>query len=299
MFNHLLVPLDGSTLAESALPAVVMIAKTMKASVTLFHVIEQNAPAAIHQDHHLTESAQADEYLKSVAGLRFPPGISVNWHVHSAAVRDVAESIATHAHEFDTDLIIMCTHGRGGMRDMLFGTIAQQVLARAAAPVLLLRPEERAEKGQFNIHRILVPLDSESIHDEIFPYATGLAGAFGSELGLLTVIPTYGTLSGEQAALGSLLPGTTSALLEIEEEETRNHLEDHLAELQKQGLIASAAIARGDPVSEIVAAGARWKADLILLATHRKAGIDAFWARSVAPNIARNTRSPILLLPLK
>jgi nucleotide-binding universal stress UspA family protein len=71
-----------------------------------------------------------------------------------------------------------------------------------------------------------------------------------------------------------------------------------LLELQKQGLTVSSAIARGDPASEIAAAGARWNADLILLATHRRAGLDAFWARSVAPNVARNTRVPLLLLPL-
>ncbi len=73
----------------------------------------------------------------------------------------------------------------------------------------------------------------------------------------------------------------------------------HLDELKKQGFNVSALIARGDPASEIVATGARWKADLVILATHRKAGIDAFWSHSVAPNIARTTRLPLLLLPLK
>ena len=299
MFKHILVPLDGSALAESVLPAVVTFAATVQASVTLIHVIELNAPDVVHQDHHLTESAEAEDYLITIAGSHFPPGILVQRHVHTAAVKDVAASIAVHANEFDSDLIIMCSHGQSGMRDMLFGNIAQQVIARAAAPVLLLRPEGQTEKGRFAIHRILVPLDSESRHDEVFPFAAGLARAFGSEIGLLTVIPTYGTLAGEQAALGSLLPGTTSALLDIEEEATRTHLQGHLSELQKEGFVAAAAIARGDPVSEIVAAGARWKADLVLLATHRKAGMDAFWARSVAPKVARNMHSPILLLPLK
>lgn len=299
MFKHILVPLDGSALAESVLPAAVTVATTLQASVTLFHVIELNAPEAIHQDHHLTGSDEAEDYLKSIAGKHFSPRFSVQWHVHTAAVKDVAASIAAHASEFGSDLIIMCSHGQSGMRDMLFGNIAQQVIARAAAPVLLLRPEEQSEKDQFSIHRILVPLDSESVHDEIFPFATGLAKAFGSEIGLLTVIPTYGTLAGEQAALGSLLPGTTFAMLDIEEEATRSHLDEHLAELKKEGYAAVAAITRGDPVSEIVAAGARWRADLVLLATHRKAGMDAFWARSVAPKVVRNTRSPILLLPLK
>ena len=223
----------------------------------------------------------------------------MDWHVHTAEVRDVAASIADHAAELNADLVVMCTHGRSGVRGMLFGSIAQQVIARGNAPVLLLRPREPQTGEFFEIHRVLVPLDSESIHDDVFPYAIGLAKAFGAELGLLSVIPTYGTLVGEQAALSSLLPGTTAALLDIEESNTRSHLLEHLAQLQKEGLTASALIARGDPASEIVATGARWKADLVILATHRKAGIDAFWSHSVAPNIARTTRLPLLLLPLK
>ncbi len=299
MFKRILVPLDGSGLAESVLPAAAVLAAKMRTPVTLFHVIELNAPEAIHQDHHLSRDSEAEEYLRSIAEGQFPRELRVDWHVHTAAVKDVAASIAAHADEFGSDLIVMCSHGQGGMRDMFFGNIAQQVISHATAPVLLLRPEAGNRKDTFSIRRLLLPLDSESIHDEIFPYAVDLAKAFEAEIGLLTVIPTYGTLTGEQAALGSLLPGTTAALLDIEEETTRAHLQGHLAELQKEGLGAAAAIARGDPVSEILAAGARWKADLIMLATHRKAGVDAFWARSVAPNVVRSIHIPILLLPIK
>lgn len=298
MFKHLLVPLDGSALAESALPAAAVFASTQKAPVTLFHVIEVNAPEEVHHDHHLTRAEEAETYLKEIAARYFPKGISVDWHVHTAGEKDVAASIAAHATEFTSDLIVMCTHGQGGVRDMLFGSIAQQVIARGAAPVLLLRPREPETAAPFELRRILLPLDSESVHDDVFPVATDLARAFGAELALLTVIPTYGTLTGERAALGSLLPGTTAALLDMEEDATRVHLQEHLIELQNGGLAASAAIARGDPASEVVAAGARWNADLLILATHRKAGMDAFWARSVAPNIARSTRLPLLLLPL-
>ncbi len=220
MFKHILVPLDGSSLAESALPAAAAMASTLHAQVTLFHVIEQNAPEAVHHDHHLTQAAEAESYLAGMARQHFLKGVPVDWHVHTAEVRDVAASIADHASELNADLVVMCTHGRSGVRDMLFGSIAQQVIARGIAPVLLLRPHEPQAGEAFEIHRLLVPLDSESIHDDVFPYATGLAKAFGAELALLSVIPTYGTLVGEQAALSSLLPGTTAALLDIEENNT-------------------------------------------------------------------------------
>ena len=60
MFKHILVPLDGSTLAEAALPAAVSLAQTYKAPVTLLHVIEQDAPEEVHRDRHLTKAVEAE-----------------------------------------------------------------------------------------------------------------------------------------------------------------------------------------------------------------------------------------------
>jgi len=299
MFKHILVPLDGSTLAESALPAAASLASTLKVAVTLFHVIEQNAPEAVHKDRHLRQANEAEAYLQAVAQKSFDPDVKVNWHVHTAEVKDVAGSIVAHAEELGPDLIVMCAHGRSGMRDVLFGSIAQQVIARGGATVLLIRPDESHQAGSFRLKKLLLPLDDKSVHDDVFPCARALATAYEAEIAMLTVIPTFGTLTGEQAATSSLLPGTASALLDIEEETASEHLQTHVDELKEEGLLASAAVARGDPATEIVGAGERWKADLLLLATHRKAGMDAFWARSVAPNIARKTKLPLLLLPLK
>lgn len=298
MFKHILVPLDGSALAESVLPAAASLAARLKAALTLFHVIEQNAPEAVHADRHLTQAEEAHHYLQAIAQKHFA-GAKVDWHVHTAEVKDVARSIAAHAEELKSDSILLCAHGRGGVRAVLFGSIAQRVIALGGTPVLLLRPGASSGPGAFALHKIMLPLDSESIHDEVFPYAKSLAQAYQAEIAMLTVIPTFGSLKGEQAAASSLLPGTTTVLLDLEEQTTREHLQIHLDELHEAGYAASAGIARGDPASEIVSAAERWNADLVLLATHRKAGLDAFWAGSVAPDIARKTKLPLLLLPLK
>ena len=136
MFKRLLVPLDGSSLAESVLPTVVYLAQTIGASVTLIHVIERNAPPEIHGERHLTNSADACTYLASVTDQVFPAEVKVEQHVHSSEVKDVARTITEHVDEFESDLIVMCTHGRGGLRDWLFGSIAQQVIALGPTPIL-------------------------------------------------------------------------------------------------------------------------------------------------------------------
>ncbi len=298
MFKHIVVPLDGSALAESVLPAAALFASTLKSKVTLLHLIEQNAPDEVHKDRHLTEAEEAEKYLQAIAKRCFA-GAKVDRHVHLAEVKDVAGNLASHAVELKADLILMCTHGRSGLRDVFFGSIAQRVIAQGKSPVLLIRPDSSPTPKAFSLNKILLPLDSESTHDVVIPYAKYLAQSFKSEIAMLTVIPTFGTLTGEEAAPSSLLPGTTIALLDIEEQEARDHLQLHVNEFHKAGITASAVTVRGNPALEIVEASEKWNPDLIVLATHRKAGLDAFWAASVAPEVARKTRIPLLLLPLK
>jgi nucleotide-binding universal stress UspA family protein len=297
MFKSILIPLDGSHLAEAALPAAASLAQNLNAPVTLLHVIEQNAPEAVHHEHHLTRPEEAEAYLQDLVKQSFPAGTKADWHVHSSEVNDVPLSIVEHSGEFKPDLIIMCAHGRGGIRDMLFGRIALQVVAKGTTPLLLLQPMT-SERKPFKLRRILLPLDSESMHDDSLPFAKNLAKAYGAELYLLCVIPTYGTLTGEEALTSTLLPGTANALLDIKEQHAKEHMQGHLNELIGEGFRTSAEIARGDPAQTIVNVAERSKADLIVLSTHRRAGIDAFWAHSVSPNVARRTRIPLLLIPL-
>ena len=298
MFKHILVPLDGSKLAEAAIPIAASLAQTLGAPVTLLHIIEEDAPPEIHRDHHLTQADEAAAYLTNVAERDFPLGVNVDTHVHTAVVKDVPGSIVEHAtREFQPDLIVMCTHGKSGVRDLLYGSIAQQVVVQGLTPLLLIKPRSSTSTG-FRLDKILVPLDTGPTHDESLPVAQQLARAYQSKIHLLTVIPTFGTVAGETAAASSLLPATTSALLEIQVENAANDLQEHLDDLKKTDLSATAEVARGDPVAEIVSLSEKLKVDLIVLTTHRKAGAAAFWAGSVAPNVVRRAHVPILLIPL-
>ena len=122
IFRHILVPLDGSRLAESALTNAVWLARKMDAQMTLVHIIEKKAPSGVHNDRHLVTPEEAPTYLQE----RFPAaprslGLRVETHVHTTEVSDVARSIAEHSAELTPDLIVMCTHGKGGHARLLFG----------------------------------------------------------------------------------------------------------------------------------------------------------------------------------
>ena len=299
MFSNILIPLDGSKLAEMAFYPAESLALTLEAPITLLHIIEKDAPQEVHSQHHLTRVDEADEYLKKFAMNFSGEKIKIETHVHTAEVRDVAASIIQHAHEeFNPDLIVMCDHGKSGMRDLVFGNIAQQVLAGGKTPLLLIQPEI-ADPQPFTLGRIIVPLDSESKHDESMVYAQELAKAYKAEVYFLTVIPTFKTLTGRDAALSNMMPATANAYLEILEETAKEHLQTHLDEFLQAGIKTRAEIGRGDPADVIVSTAARIGADMILLSTHRKSGMNAFWARSVAPNVVKRTHIPLMLVPLK
>jgi nucleotide-binding universal stress UspA family protein len=297
MFTHLLVPLDGSPLAESSLPIVAALAENLQCRVTLLHVIERRPPAEIHGAPHLTDVAGAEAYLGTVAG-RLPAGTHVASHVHTVKEHDVPRSIADHAAELGADLVVLCTHGRGRLRHRLFGGIAQRVAGMGQAPILLVPPTGARAGAPFHCETMLVPLDGQPAHEQGVEPAASLARACHASLHLLAVVPTLSTLSGEHAAAGQMLPGATSALLELDETRAEGYVTGLVARLAGTGLTVTAEVGRGDPTAIILKTAKRSLTDLIVLGTHGRWGLDAFWSASVAPRIAQKTAVPLLLVPV-
>ena len=294
MMKQLLVPLDGSRLAESVLPVAGFLAEKLGASVTLLHLMERNPPATVHGDRHLTSTEQAEAYLSRLAADAFPKTVPVEWHVHTVEVTNVASSIVEHSGEMGANLVVLCTHGQTGLRDYLVGSIAQQVISLGQTPVLLLPPPAVDHTAGFGCSKLLVALDGKPEHELGLPLAGEIAAACGASLELLTVVPTLETLSGEQAETGKLLPGAMSQVLDLAEEEARAYV---------AGLVraegsppARAIVGRGDPVAVILATAAAESADLVVLTTHGHKGPGAFWSGSVAPKVILRAHTPLLLV---
>ena len=299
MFRHILVPLDGSSLAESVLPAADYLGRVLQAKITLIHIVEQDASPSVHGERHLTSMEEAEPYLAEVARRAFTSEVSVEFHVHTAPTSDVARGIVEHQHELTPDLIVMCTHGRSGVRDLLFGRIAQQVVASGRTPVVLMRPEGAAKERPFSCRTLLAPTDGTPGHEPGLDVAFALARATRSRLHLLSAVRTLGTLTGRHATIGRFMPGTTQAVLEIAQNELETYLQRQVSGFKAQGASVSAEVRRGDPASVIVETAAACETDIIVLATHGKAGLEAFWAHSVAAGVLVKTRRPLLLVPVK
>src|SRR3989304_5666557 len=120
MFRHLLVPLDGSPMAESVLSATADLVRRLSAHVTLLHVLERGAPKTVHGERHLTQPAEAEAYLRGGAEWLDCGGVGADFLVRRDG-GDVAKSIADGAAEIGADLVVLCTHGWRGLRGVLFG----------------------------------------------------------------------------------------------------------------------------------------------------------------------------------
>lgn len=296
MFQHVLVPLDGSRLAEAVLPVAAWLADHFQCRLTLFHVIERGAPSLIHGEPHLAAAKEANAYLAEIGARLASSKGEVSWHVHTDEVGDVAGSIVAHALEMGCDLILLATHGRGGLRDLLFGSIAHQVLQRGTLPVFLVQPRERAEQADFLCRKLLVPLDGNPDHEAAVPVATELARVCGAAIHVLVVVPTLTTLSGDRAATAMLLPTSMRAMLDLAQQGASDYLRQLAGRLAMQGFPTTAEVARGEPASAVVSAAQRVGADLIVMATHGKAGMDAFWSGSLTPKVTGRYGGPLLLV---
>jgi nucleotide-binding universal stress UspA family protein len=297
-YRHLVVPLDGSRLAESVLPAAAALARGLKASLTLLHVLERDAPARAHGERHLADRRDAEAYLAGVARRAPIRGTRVSWHVHENDDAGLARVLAEHEKEFGHDLVVLCTHGRGGARRAMMGSVAQQLVNAGTVPVLVLRPPAPGSRTVRSFRSILLALDADHRHGEgAVDAAAELAHAFGAAVHLAMIVPSFGLRLGRWMLTGRLLPSTTAALLEQSAADAEKLAAKRCAALRKAGVRTDARVLRGDPVRMLVQAAAEIDADLVALATHGRSGARALFTGSVASRVANLCNRPLLLAP--
>jgi nucleotide-binding universal stress UspA family protein len=297
VFRHILIPLDGSGRAEKAVPAGMALARVFNATVTLLHILEKNPPAEVHGQAHLQSPDEAQTYLKTVRASLIPAGIDVHTHVHLEESKHVASSIVEHEEEFSHDLIVMCTHGRGGASQLLFGSIAQQVIAAGTKPLLLIPVRNGDDIGRFPVSSVLLPLDGRAGHEQAVRPAAEIASACGATLHLLMVVPTRRSLRGKWTSTGKLLPAATSHFLDMSVESGKEYLLGKKRALETGNLGVRMDIVRGVPSDQIVKYARSERIGLLALGTHGRKGMDAFFSVSVVNRIVTAYHGPLLLVP--
>jgi nucleotide-binding universal stress UspA family protein len=296
----ILVPLDGSTLAEQVLPYVRLLAKLLGARVRLLHVLTGTDCAAMissgqvpprtadgipatyrERKQHAWQllREQAEIYLEThVAELR-AAGIQAERDVRIGVPH---QSIAECADAVPESLIALATHGYGGLRRWAVGSTADKVIQAARAPVFLVRSQADAIAGAPAFKRMLVPLDGSELAATALAPAVELARGAGAELILLRAV--------EQQ------PQYVSLLL-MRRNEAASALDALVAEISSQVSVTPVVAANyRDTAKAIVEEAAHRQADLIVMATHRYGGVQRWILGSVANKVLQAAPAPLLLV---
>jgi len=288
MLNTILLPLDGSPLAERALTYATMLARRSEATIVVLSAVQRGSSWG--RDTHSSEVDtwdRAETYLGDIAGRLGASGVSVETHV---ADEDPVHAILDAAIRFKADLIVMSTHGRGGLGRMLYGSVADQILRRASVPVLVVPSIVEHSWPAEGPHQILVPLDGSEFASEALQAAGLLTETRGSALTLLRVVqPVPYPLYGDGY---SYVPYDVDA----EVNDARKYLEDQAARLRDGGQTVTIDVAVGEPARIIGEIARSRDVDLIVMATHGTGGLGRVILGSVATGTLRHTTAPLLLV---
>ena len=190
--RHIVVPLDGSKIAECVLPSVVAVARTTSARVTLLQVLEAGGmtTARQHIDAIEWEMARAESHAYLAAVAARLEGEDVSAQIELIQGR-APEQITLFAKRQAVDLIVLATHGDGGIDANSLGSTVQKVIASAPTSMLIVPAEVRSDSAPLTVQvrRMLLPLDCSPRAECILPAATELARRHGAELVLAHVVP--------------------------------------------------------------------------------------------------------------
>src|SRR3990172_7379618 len=136
-FRKILVPLDGSDCAENVFPQLEILAKDLKATLSLLRVAYSHTfPGADPTNAEVKVVREAEEYLKKVEDRLKPKGFNVDSHVRYGMD---ADEILDHAAQKEIDMVAMTTHGRSGVKRFLLGSVAEKVLRHSPKPIFFFR----------------------------------------------------------------------------------------------------------------------------------------------------------------
>jgi nucleotide-binding universal stress UspA family protein len=207
----------------------------------------------------------------------------------------IGEAIVEYAQRSGTDLIVMTTHGRGPLSRLWLGSVADQVIRRAAVPVLLIRPHEGApdpvpEPGQ----HVLVPLDGSAIGEAALEPAAELAERLDLALTLVQVVPPP-PLIGD--AMQVYPPPDADERIRLRLREAEDYLEDLADQFRDRGLVVEAvAVAHRSVVDALLDLTRVGDFALVAISTQGQGGIQRFLLGGVADKLVRSAELPVLVV---
>jgi nucleotide-binding universal stress UspA family protein len=298
MISKIVVPLDGSPVAEAALPYARALALSANLPVELLSVIDLDEMAR----HIATESGlfldtlddfatrRRSEYLTALA--QSFAGSAVSCQIGRG---DAAGSIIEHAAAEKTALICLATHGRSGLQRWLLGSVAEKVLRASANPVLLVRGSGTAPVNPVkSLDSIIVALDGSSVAEQVLPAVSEIAKSLDSEVILFRA---YSVPHGSFYEGGGSYAVDQQRLSANIETDVQLYLEERRTVLANAGLAKVSYASQEGLAADAIIQFARNQPDgLIALCSHGRSGVQRWALGSVTETVVRHADNPVLIL---
>jgi nucleotide-binding universal stress UspA family protein len=303
-FRHILVPLDGSELAEKAIPPAVKIAQAMarhagEADPPVRLMLVRAAPpvALLAADPLLYDEMmragidEAQVYLNSVAaGL--PAGRATVETLPLAG--SPADAIIQYTETHDVDLIVMSSHGRTGSRRWVYGSVAEKVMHHAHCATAIIRAHVEVE--MFQNGKILVPLDGSDLAERALEPALALAGAVESDVVLLRVVAGREPLPESMSPAGDRMAESLSAAEEKEHAVAETYLQRLYGGHDNRHLSLDVQTCAGDVADAIISYADAQQIDLIVMSSHGRSGLGRWLHGSVAEKVLRGANCATMII---
>jgi len=296
MIRRILVPLDGSSLAEGALSHAIAISRAFGAEIVLLRVLETDwraSDAFVDSVDWRMGRAEAVAYLdRLTAGMR-AEGLRAQRVVTEGRA---AESIVEFAHDHGIDLIALCSHGQGGLSEFHLSSTTQKVIERAGVSICLV-PATRggpADRQALQYRTVLVPVDCSHRAEWALSLAATVARAHRSELLMIHVVPVP-----EMTRRMPLDPedaGLARRVVESNRKAAEAYLEDMRAELSAPALAVRSLVVVATQVAQAVQRVAEdEQADLMVLSAHGCSGGERWPYGSVAGSLLLYGTTPLVV----
>lgn len=307
MLQRILVPLDGSALAEQAVPHATALAKAFGSSIILARVPETLIVPVMSGGTWVTREIEsheahdrAEEYLTDIRSRIAREGLDVTTVM---AHHPVAKGLIKAVDESRAGLVVMTTHGQSGIGRWVLGSVAEKLVRAAPTPVYLIRtrsdgdasaePQEWQQREP-ELRRIVAPLDGSELAEVALESASALATATDGEVLLVRVptLPGYVTAIPETA-------GWIPDLLRETALESETYLSERVAALRRSGINASGEVelvVQGSVAEGILSYAEKRQADVIVMSTHGRSGVSRWVFGSVAERVLRAADIPVWLV---
>jgi len=296
MISHILVPLDGSSLAECVLPHVLAIAPVTNARVTLIHVLEhpenRNGNSPIDPMGWHMQKQELQSYLEQTVERLQNSGLEAS---HVIVEGKSAESIIDFARANQVDLIGLSTHGRTGLTGWNVSSVVQKVLLRSYRSILLARAYTDPPTEKITYKRLFIGSDGSARADFMLPVAISLAQYHKSEIVIGTVIEKPQVI--QRMPLSEKDMKLINQLTEKNQKIAARYHEQVTTQLSLKGLSVKSTVAVAEhAVGALHDMVEELKVDLVILVAHGESGERRWPYGSIATSFIAQGKTPLMIL---